>query len=83
MGRWLKAIWIMGTGLLFYPFLKEFFDVFTDPVTGVMVTSGYCSPEVIAIAGFFPWGAPLVAFVISIMTIVRPEEEKIKGRPYR
>jgi hypothetical protein len=74
MGRYVRAGMILLMGLLMFPFLKTFFDTFTNPTTGFMVTSGYCSADLIALAGFIPWAVPIITLIIAVYIIIKPEQ---------
>jgi hypothetical protein len=71
-------------GLLMFPFLKTFFDTFTNPTTGIMVVPGVghivCDADTIALAGAIPWLAPIITLIIAVYIIIKPEQHP-EGEP--
>ena len=77
MGKWVKGIlWLLMTAIL-APFLKQFCDMFTNPVDGIMVV-GTCAswfPDyLVAFVGLIPWLAPLAVIIGVAVMLSKPEK---------
>lgn len=81
MGRFVRAGFIMIGGLMFYPFIKGFYDTYTNATNGSILfyangtirPTALLSNDALALAGAIPWICPLIAFIVAVIIIVKPE----------
>jgi hypothetical protein len=66
-------VWIVIA--LIFPVIKDYYDTFTAPITGLLITGA--DDWTLAIMTGIPWLVPLIVFVMSIIYILKPEEPKI------
>lgn len=57
-----------------FPIIKNFYDSFTAPITGALVTAG-TDDWTLALMTGIPWIIPLATFVWTIWYLTKPEEE--------
>jgi hypothetical protein len=71
-------VWIFIM-LFISPILKDWYDVYTTPATGVAV--GVVDDTVLAIMTFVPWYLPLVFALGILLYLVRPEPPPTPSYP--
>ena len=69
---------VMG---FFLPIVKEWYDEFIAPTTGLMITSGDVPDVVIAAMTFVPWELWGVTLIAMLIWIVSPEEPQMPSYP--
>lgn len=75
-----SVIILIVMGFLF-PIVKDWYDVFTAPVTGLMITSGDVPEVVIAAMTFLPWLLPITTVLTLLIWIVTPDEPQMPSYP--
>jgi len=75
---WIIMAWVV-CGICF-PFLKTFMDIFTEPVTGLLITTGM-PDEIVALFTAVPWFAWVVLIIWTVWYINKREEPKFPVRP--
>lgn len=75
MKKWINIIaaWVIGS--ICFAVLKIFMDIFTDPITGLLITTGM-PDEVVAFFTFIPWLAWIVLFIWTIWYIGKSDKPK-------
>jgi hypothetical protein len=81
LDRYVRAGFMVLMGLVLFPFLKTFFDTFTNPTTGAMLfdpVTGlprtWFTDDAVAIAGFIPWAVPIITLIVAVYIIIKPEQ---------
>jgi hypothetical protein len=73
MGKLGRTIWKIILLLAFLPLVKTFYDVFTEPVTGLFIVAGM-DTNTLAIMTAIPWVFPLGVIVMLIIDLTKPDE---------
>lgn len=77
-----RNIWRVILLVISLPLIFKFYDVFTHPVTGLLITAGM-DDWGIAIATALPWAFPLIVFIVIVYDMTKPDDEspKFPGMP--
>lgn len=71
----LSFVWIVIA--LIFPVIKDYYDTFTAPLTGLLITSA--DDWTLAIMTGIPWLVPIIIAGLSIWYLIKPEPPKLPG----
>jgi len=78
MGKLVKIFWHLLLLIVSLPLIKGFYDVFTAPGTGLLVTAG-ADANTLAFFTAIPWAFPVIVVIMLIVDFTKKEEPKSGG----
>ena len=76
--KYLRVLFLWVLIALFFPMVKDFYDTFTAPITGLLVTAGV-DDWTLAIITAIPWAIPFILFVLTIYYLSKKDEPEISS----
>lgn len=78
MKRFVQVIWKLIILVVSLPLIKGFYDIFTAPVTGLLVVAG-ADANTLAFITAIPWILPIGCFIAIIYDLSKKDEETPSG----
>jgi hypothetical protein len=76
MKKFVQILMILIGMIIGLPVLKMIMDIFTDPATGILITSGVVPDYLIALFTALPWLGWPAGIIWIIFILVKKEEPK-------
>ena len=74
MDKFVNVGWKLLLMAISLPLIKTFYDYYTEPATGILVTMGVPDDQ-IAIVGAVPFAFPIAMLVWAIIDLSKPDDD--------
>jgi hypothetical protein len=69
-----RNFWRFILLMISLPLIFKYYDIFTAPTTGLLVTAGMDDMG-LAIATAIPWALPVIVFIVIVFDMSKPDDD--------